>query len=431
MTRVSLVVSLVVIAMAGGCMGIAKQHALTEATPQVFELGTKPVAISVEIVDERPADERSALRPASTAAVPLFPLLTVFSSQGQLRPASRFYAGDSDEMRGDLARMVSDSLTRSGLVSPKSQATQTFRLRVTIHHLYGITYSQSTFVQLLAGVSTSNASFAPYGFAAATVELIDSRGGVVGHRTIAVSQVPLDEDIQKMTSSSQWLDQLSEAAVAAAATLVGEVTSVAELLLAEIPAVTPIDVARTNVFYISRHVPDGVNIELVGVDYNTGKIVSNRLIERGVQPYAQSNTWVVDPYFGSQTRLTTREYGVLIERLRARYDVRYITDVRVARFLGRLPGASVDDELPESLSRLDIKRTTNELRGEMRACQTQHPAAGNVTVDVEVAPSGAVVRAEIASAPDDGLSICVAAVVQRTGFPATRAGGKFHYTWKF
>lgn len=127
-------------------------------------------------------------------------------------------------------------------------------------------------------------------------------------------------------------DGLKGAAVQAAGQLVSNVVRAIEPMLFVSSKRARIETSP--VFYLGRHTDDGMFTEVAAVDFDSGTIVTSNVTLLWVEPYGAVDDWIVDPYFGSNMRLTPDEYGALIEKLDERYDVRFVQDVRTAHFFG-------------------------------------------------------------------------------------------------
>jgi len=131
-------------------------------------------------------------------------------------------------------------------------------------------------------------------------------------------------------------DTLTLMAVNAVADLARNVVRAVEPMLAPYPASTEVPAESAKVFFLVRAIPEGPFLEIAGIDYETGEVISDVVVPRRMEPYSAIGEWVVDPYFGGKSRLTPDEYDALIEKLRKKYDVQYVSDVRTAHFLGAL-----------------------------------------------------------------------------------------------
>jgi len=86
----------------------------------------------------------------------------------------------------------------------------------------------------------------------------------------------------------------------------------------------------------------------------------------------------------------------------------------------------------ENLDRVMISEGVAKAKTDISACASVAPTAkGAVKVKVVVMPSGSVSAAEIIATPDKALGDCVAGVLKKTAFRATKNGGSFSYPFVF
>jgi predicted Zn finger-like uncharacterized protein len=86
-------------------------------------------------------------------------------------------------------------------------------------------------------------------------------------------------------------------------------------------------------------------------------------------------------------------------------------------------------QLPEGLDRPAISEGLATIS--TKSCSGRAPAGSLVKARVKVSAAGAVTSVTIESSPDEGLSACVTAQVQKGRFKATQRGGSFAYVWRF
>lgn len=296
------------------------QRSLEQGESKTLAMAPREAHIqSIDVVDERPASELGELSPTTRYAVPPF----VFSKAGHLRAESRLYSTDLER---ELTGLLKQTFDRSKLLSPEDQENG-LRLTIRIRHLYGISYKSSLVMPNFSRVR----QFSQYGYAAAEVVLSDASGKPIGTRQVVGVAIP-DGPVQEKSVT----DALTLMAVKATADLARNVVRAVEPMLAPYPASNEIPVESAKVFFIVRAIPEGPFLEVAGIDHESGEVVSDVVIPRRMEPCSPTGEWVVDPYFGGQARLTPEEYDALVERLRKKYDVRYVNDVRTAHFLGAL-----------------------------------------------------------------------------------------------
>jgi len=96
------------------------------------------------------------------------------------------------------------------------------------------------------------------------------------------------------------------------------------------------------------------------------------------------------------------------------------------------PGpAAPDPNLPAELDRGMIADAIQQIRPDVTNCGLTWPATGTVKVSLKVGADGRVASVTVKATPDPKLGACVAEVMQRAKFPATRNGGGFAYPWMF
>jgi hypothetical protein len=274
---------------------------------------------SIEVVDERPASELDALKPEAKYVIPPF----WFSRAGHQRAEARLYSAD---VRAELAATVKQTFDKSHLFSPGDHESGV-RLTIKLKQLHGISYNATE----MAANYTRVTQFACYGYAAAEVVLSDAANKPLATRQVVGMFLP-DPSIM----SASMTDALTLVAVKAASDLARNVVRTVEPMLAAYPASTEVQSDTSKVFFLARATAEAPFLEIAGIDYESGEITSDVVVRRRMEAYGALDEWVVDPYFGGKARLTPEEYDALIEKLRKKYDVRYVSDVRTAHFLGVL-----------------------------------------------------------------------------------------------
>lgn len=300
------------------------QRSLAEAGLRSFTAAPRTALIRwINVADERPDAELGELQPATRYMVPPF----VFSKAGHLRPDAALYSSDP---AAELTALVRRSFDKSKLLSTDSDDSA-LRLTINLKHLYGVSYRSSYVTVNYTRVE----QFSQYGYAAAEVVLSDATNKVLGTRQVVGAFLPDGEMKEKSMT-----DALTLVAVNAAGDLARNIVRAVEPMLAPFPAADEVPAVSAKIFFLARAVPEAPFLEVAGVDYESGEIVSDVVVPRAMEPCSAPNEWVVDPYFGGKARLNQTEYDALVEKLRAKYDVRYVSDVRTAHFLGVLAPAT-------------------------------------------------------------------------------------------
>lgn len=306
-------------ALATGC-GHPLQRSLEQGGVKTLTMVPREAHIRwIDLEDERPASELGELEPVTRYVVPPF----AFSSAGHLRADASLYSSD---LPMELPALLRQTFDRSKLLSPGDAASGA-RLTIRLKHLYGISY-RSTFFTLNF---TKVTQFSQYGYAAAEVVLSDASHKIIGTRQVVGTFLP--DGAMKEKSMT---DALTLVAVNAASDLARNIVRAVEPMLAPYPAATQIPALTASIFFLVRPIPEGPFLEIAGVDFASGEVVSSVVVPRRMEPCSTPGEWVVDPYFGGKARLTPDEYDALVDRLRQKYDVRYVSDVRTAHFLGAL-----------------------------------------------------------------------------------------------
>ncbi len=87
--------------------------------------------------------------------------------------------------------------------------------------------------------------------------------------------------------------------------------------------------------------------------------------------------------------------------------------------------------LPEKLDKLMVQEGLAAVKPAVIACGERIAVRGIVKIQVKVSPSGKILSAAVASAPDPELGTCVTAAVKLAKFPETDEGGAFAYPFVF
>jgi hypothetical protein len=287
----------------------------------------------VEVTDARPADELLPLSPAVRYVIPLV-LWNQWATEGNLRPDAATY---TEDLRGDMTALVRQAFTGSGSFATQGSG-EALRIKLRINHLYGVTHDSSTSYYPLVYASFNKRTFGAYGYAEAHLEVASAAGRVLGTREVVGFFDPNLSDLVARGAGGMITLRvrpvLAHAAAMAAGNLASNVVLAVDLIVAGHPRPTPLAVETMKTFFLVRAVPEGPFLEVAGVDIETGKVLSDVIVPRWMEPYSAINEWIVDPYHGGQERLTQDEYDALVQRLQATYDVRYVTDARSAHFFG-------------------------------------------------------------------------------------------------
>jgi hypothetical protein len=339
-------VTFLALALAGaGCAPM--QRSLRDASVAAIPAGERAAHLgAVEVIDARPPDELRELTPDVRYVVPLI-VWNQWATEGHLRPEARLYSPDTAR---ELSLVVTDAFAKSGIASSDG-AGPAFRLEIKLRHLYGITHASQIAIATIGAASTAVRTFAPYGYAAAEVTVLDGQGHVIGSRSVVGAFDPNLSDLSGggQLSAKNVTDELTAAAVQASGSLATNIVRAVEPMLGRYPARKPFDPQAVSTFFICRPVREGAFLEVASVRIDTGEILEDVVVPRWMEPYAAVDEWVVDPYLRGGAgrggvRLTQEEYEQLVARLQERYDVRYVSDVRTAHFFGAKRGLASPKE---------------------------------------------------------------------------------------
>ncbi len=92
--------------------------------------------------------------------------------------------------------------------------------------------------------------------------------------------------------------------------------------------------------------------------------------------------------------------------------------------------SSSNSNLPERLSKPDVKAGISKVKGRVTSCGDKHNGRGIVTVRIKISGSGKVTSAA-ASGGNSGLRSCVSSAVKRAKFKKTQNGGSVNYPFRF
>ena len=319
-TRNTLLATMTLVCALGTGCSRPVQRSLVDGGLRSFMSAPREAHIRwINVADERPESELGELEPSLHYGVPPF----FYEKAGYQRPDAKLY---SDDVSSQLTAVLRQAFDKSKLLSPADDDSG-LRLTINLKHLYGVAYKSTYVVPNFSRVQ----QFPGYGYAAAEVVLSDAANKTIGTRQVVGRFLP-DPAMREKSMT----DALTLVAVHAAADLARNIVRAVEPMLAPYPAVDEVPAVSAKIFFLARAVPEGAFLEIAGVDYETGEIVSDVLVPRSMEPYSATDEWVVDPYFGGKARLTQTEYDALVEKLRRKYDVRYVSDVRTAHFLGVL-----------------------------------------------------------------------------------------------
>ena len=95
------------------------------------------------------------------------------------------------------------------------------------------------------------------------------------------------------------------------------------------------------------------------------------------------------------------------------------------------PAAASKDSAVPDLDRTMISIAIAAIKPRVYACGDKSSAKGVVKVHVKVGADGRINSVLVSESPDDALSSCVEAAVQRAVFPKTTYGGSFSYPFAF
>jgi hypothetical protein len=310
------------------------QRSLLEAGLQKLDTASRKVHIArIDVVDARSPDELEALTPDVSYVIFLV-LWYQHYREGHVRPEAELYSRDA---AGEMKTLLKRAIDKSGLFTPGEGEGLT--LKVELKHLYGISHAADVMIATAGAAVASTRTFAAYGFAGARIKVLDSFGAQLVDREVIGYFDPNLNDLMGggIAQSVSFTDMLTHAAVQAAGHLAGNIVKAIEPAVDHFPALQgPAPVERCSVFYIARAVDEGPFLEIAGVNYETGEIMSVNVVVRWMEPFSATGEWVVDPYSGGQVRLTPEEYNTLVRRLKHKYKVDYATHVRTAHFFGSL-----------------------------------------------------------------------------------------------
>jgi hypothetical protein len=317
----------------GGCLELPRPT-LQDGPIDEIILGRRPIHLAaVEVTDARPADELLPLSPQVRYVVPLV-VWNQWATEGHERPDAATY---TEDLRADMTALVKRAFAGSALF-PAPASGAALRVKLRINHLYGVTHRTSTSYYPLVYASFSKRTFGTYGYAQAHLEVVDGAGRVLGTREVVGTFDPNLRDIVSPgtggVETMRGRPLLARAAAMAAGNLASNVVRAVDLIVASHARPAPLAVDAMKTFFLARAVTEGPFLEVAEVDFETGKVVSDVVVPRWMEPYSAINEWVVDPYHGGQERLTQDEYDALVRRLQTTYDVRYVTDARSAHFFG-------------------------------------------------------------------------------------------------
>ncbi|MBL4632418.1 MAG: hypothetical protein JKY56_01025, partial [Kofleriaceae bacterium] len=91
---------------------------------------------------------------------------------------------------------------------------------------------------------------------------------------------------------------------------------------------------------------------------------------------------------------------------------------------------SSNSNLPESLSKPDVKAGISKVKGRVTSCGDKHNGRGIVTVKIKISGSGKVTSAS-ASGGSSALRSCVSSAVKRAKFKKTQNGRSVNYPFRF
>jgi hypothetical protein len=387
--------------ISGLLMGVSgcrpSQRNLSTADVDGFRLDSGNATIAqVQVKDLRPIEEDEDLHAKMRYFVPAL-IWWQWATEGNVRPDAEYYSKD---IPGEMQQLLEKALINSGLMVAQSAASATrLTLSVEILHLYGVTHVSSRAIVTYAAASNSVRKFHPYGFAAARIILKDSTGGTVAERYVSgYSSDTYSGEREDLTN------QLTFATLEASGNLASNIVRALDPVFSLQGGPTSWNPA-ISAFVISRATKNGLQIERAVIDFQSGVILTSEILQRKREPFAAVDEWVVDPYQGGESMLRPQDYDTLINRLKTAYDVRYLTNVRVAHIFGPLPGTaqanaeippppSVDTDAPPvpSLSRDDVQRGMAGVAPKVFECG--QGSGGSIVMNIKIGKDGRVASAE-------------------------------------
>jgi hypothetical protein len=287
----------------------------------------------IEVVDGRAEADKQALSPQTRIVLPLL-LWWQWASAGDVRPDAQQYTSD---LSGDVRTLIEQALEQSGMLSPSPSArARKLKLKVVVQQLYGITHVDSSTLITVFTAGTDDRIFAPYGYASARVQLLDENGKELAALHVQGSSDPDLESLLLPGASPDALEaQLLVAAARATGSLATRIVLALEPLLSDDAVETRAErYEQRSSFFISRLLDDGAFLEVASVETASGRVLSDTVVKRWMEPYCAPGEWVLDPYQGGRARLSTEQYQRLVVHLGGAYDVRFVSDVNTAHFFG-------------------------------------------------------------------------------------------------
>jgi hypothetical protein len=292
--------------------------------------------LSVEApLDERPPAEKNGVDPETTAFV--FLLFYIYKAErGNLvtSPVELGLAPMADLHRATIEYLARSNVFRSVQAAP---APADFLLRATVRNLFASRYVSSSFSMAWskdsADVSSAKAQHAPFGNAVVDYELVDQRGGkreVVWRDTVSGFAAGSPEDPKFAV--------LPSVARAAVASLLGRLARALHLtsdrLATRERSAPPPAVAPGFLFYVQRTSPTREGIDLVTIEFPTGRIAAARRVEADALPPGKPGEWLLSRRSPSGELIIGERYEAMARALAEKFDLRRIDDAYFYHFFG-------------------------------------------------------------------------------------------------
>lgn len=364
-----IVLSLLFVLLSSGCTAPVMRNIRSDASvePRTSPAVPRPCRVVVApIRDDRPDEETTRLR--QTRPNHFVPAVVWWQGgfAGPIYANPRYY---DDDLLGNMRHLMQRTLDSSDLYADHGP---TYRLESKLDHYYGVGYNKEFFIISTGGGVTEH-EFFPTGHVALKIRLIDeATDEVVASRYVSeavlFSPEALGSSLQHTAygmSDAALMDNKTLVATLALRKLMTQMPMLVDQMLAEESAAR-VDVPPSIEHFTVIRVTDEYDfVEELVIEFETGRILQDRIVPRDHPLVSSAREWVVLPVSENGHWLSAEQYIDFVDCLSRRYRVEFTDNLSAATFMGALS--------PEERSRKEAASVVTRPGGEPPRAPAEPP----------------------------------------------------------
>lgn len=345
--RFILPVALLGTAGCGSTTTIIRNNIRQEALPVMPYYHTAPRNCQIEIggiEDRRPIEEVSHINNGRLQYyIPhifVFPFYFIGqfclarAGAGPLYGNPEYY--DSSLVQ-NLPLLMNDVLNKSGMYRKEGKK---YLLKPELLHYYGVSYYTFSWMMALGG---NKSTFFPTGFVSLKLTLYDKETSkVIGVRYL--SEAFLFNPADSMLSIAHTAEHgtgydiaecnMSGVAIIALKRAMRKFPAIIDQILSNENEATVPTASTPKTFTVIRLTREYDFQEEMNIEYETGKILRDSIVDRSLPVFSRPDEWVVSPVTEDGYWMSDEKYTGFINMLKQKYDVDFADNLSVAVFSG-------------------------------------------------------------------------------------------------